>query len=108
MIVRARIRSSPPSRSSAPDATSICAPPMRVTTHLRAEPPRLLERARRELVPRHAEREAEVVLDPRRRARLSSGRLALDEHGAEALRGALTAAAIPAGPPADDHDVVLR
>ncbi len=45
---------------------------------LGAEPARLLERPARQLVARHARREAEVVLDPRRGARLASRRLALD------------------------------
>ena len=45
---------------------------------LGAEPARLLQRAARQLVTRHARREAEVVLDPRRRAGLAAGRLPLD------------------------------
>ena len=43
---------------------------------LGAEPPRLLQRAARELVARHARGEAEVVLDPRGRAGLAARRLA--------------------------------
>src|SRR5262249_27255605 len=44
---------------------------------LGAEPARLLQRAARELVAGDTRREAEVVLDPRGRARLTAGRLAL-------------------------------
>ena len=52
---------------------------------LGAEPPRLLQRAARELVARDAGREAEVVLDPRRGAGLAAGRLALDDDRAQPL-----------------------
>ena len=75
---------------------------------LGAEPPRLLQRAARELVARHARREAEVVLDPRRGAGLAAGRLALDHDRAQALRRAVDGRGQAGGPGADDHRVVLR
>ena len=74
---------------------------------LGAEPARLLQRAARQLVARHARREAEVVLDPRRRAGLAAGRLALDHDRAQALRRAVHGRGQPGGPGADDHRVVL-
>ena len=101
MIVRAR-RTSPPSRCT-------CASPasMRVIgarhQDLGSEPPRLLQRAARELVAGDARREAEVVLDPRRRAGLAAGRLALDDDRAEALRGAVDRRREPRRPGADDR-----
>ena len=64
---------------------------------LRAEPPRLLQRAARQLVSRHAGREAEVVLDPRRRAGLAAGRLPLDHDRAQALRRAVHGRGQPGG-----------
>ena len=75
---------------------------------LGAEPLGLLERPVRELVPGHARREAEVVLDPGRRARLAAGRLALDHDRLEALRRAVHGRGQPRGAGADDHGVVLR
>ena len=51
---------------------------------LGAEPPRLLQRPARQLVARDAGREAEVVLDPRRRAGLAAGRLPLDRRSCAA------------------------
>jgi hypothetical protein len=53
---------------------------------LGAEPARLLQRATRKLVPRHARWEAEVILDPGGRAGLAAGRLALDGDRAQPLR----------------------
>ena len=49
------------------------------------EPLGLRESLLRELIAGHARREAEVVLDPRRRARLPPGRLPLDCDDVEAL-----------------------
>ena len=74
---------------------------------LGAEPPRLLQRAARQLVARHARREAEVVLDPRRRAGLAARRLALDDDRPQALRRAVHGGGQPGRPGADDHRVVL-
>ena len=75
---------------------------------LGAEPPRLLQRAARQLVAGHARREAEVVLDPRRRAGLAAGRLALDHDRPQPLRRAVHRRREPGRPGADDHRVVLR
>ena len=75
---------------------------------LGAEPARLLKRAARERVAGDARREAEVVLDPRRRARLATGRLALDHDRPQPLGGAVDGGRQPGGPRADDHRVVLR
>ena len=74
---------------------------------LGAEPARLLQRAARELVPGHAGREAEVVLDPRRRPGLPAGRLALDHDRPQALRRAVDGRGQPGRTGADDHGVVL-
>ena len=75
---------------------------------LGAEPARLLQRALAELVARDAGREAEIVLDPRRRAGLAAGRLALDHDRAQALRGAVHGGGEAGRPAADDDRVVLR
>src|SRR4051794_39787781 len=75
---------------------------------LGAEPQRLLERAGREVRTGHALREAEVVLDPGRGARLAAWRLALDHDGAQALGRAVHGCREPRGPGADDHRVVPR
>ena len=75
---------------------------------LRAQPARLLECPARELVTRDARREAEVVLDPRRRARLPAGRLALDDDRPQTFRGAVDGRRQAGRPGADDHRVVLR
>ena len=88
MIVRAR-RTSPPSRCTCARRRRRSASIARVTRISAPEPARLLQRAARELVARHAGREAEVVLDPRRRAGLAAGRLALDDDRAQALRRAV-------------------
>ena len=74
---------------------------------LGAEPPRLLQRTTRQLVPRHTRREAEVVLDPRRGAGLPAGRLPLDHDRAQALRCAVHGGGQARGPGAHDHGVVL-
>ena len=87
MIVRAR-RTSPPSRCTW-RVVRVDARDRARDEDLGAEPPRLLQRAARQLVARHARREAEVVLDPRRGAGLAAGRLALDDDRAQALRRAV-------------------
>ncbi len=74
---------------------------------LGAEPPRLLQRTARQLVARDTRREAEVVLDPGRRAGLAAGRLPLDHDRAQALRRSVHGRGQPGGPGADDHRVVL-
>ena len=74
---------------------------------LGAEPPRLLERAARELVAGDARREAEVVLDPRRRAGLAARGLALDDDRPQPLRRAVHRGGEPGRAGADDHRVVL-
>ena len=71
------------------------------------EPPRLLERAARELIARDAGREPEIVLDAGRRSGLTAGRLALDHDRAEALRRAVHRRRQAGGAGADDHRVVL-
>ena len=75
---------------------------------LGAEPPRLLQRTARQLVAGHARREAEVVLDPRRRAGLAAGRLPLDHDRAQPFRRPVHRRRQPGRPGADDHRVVLR
>jgi hypothetical protein len=74
---------------------------------LRPEPPRLLERAARQLLSGDARWEAEVVLDPRRGAGLPAGRLALDHDRAQSLRGAVHRSRQSCRARADDHRVVL-
>ena len=106
MIVRAR-RTSPPSRCTC--AGRGVDPRDRAGDEdLGAEPPRLLQRAARQLVARHARGEAEVVLDPRGRAGLAAGRLALDHDRAQALRRAVHGGGQARRAGADDHRVVLR
>ena len=73
-----------------------------------AEPPRLLQRPGRQLVPGHARWEAEVVLDPRRRTRLPAGRLPFDDDRVQSLRGPIDGGSKPRRAAADDHRVVLR
>ena len=65
---------------------------------LGAEPARLLEGTARELVARDAGREAEVVLDPGRRAGLAAGRLPLDDDRPQALRRSVHGRGQPGGP----------
>src|SRR6185437_3566464 len=76
--------------------------------YLGAEPAGLLERSAGELVARDARGEAEIVLDPRRRARLPARRLALDHDRAQALGRAVHGRGQPGRAGADDHGVVLR
>ena len=106
MSVRAR-STSPPSRCTWRVAASIRVIDAR-DEDLGAEPPRLLQRAARELVAGDAGREAEVVLDPRRRAGLPARRLALDHDRAQTLRRAVHRRREPGGAAADDHGVVFR
>ena len=106
MIVCAR-RTSPPSRCTWRVAASIRVDRAR-HEDLGAEPARLLQRAARQLVAGHARREAEVVLDPRRRAGLAAGRLALDHDRPQPLRRAVHGRGEARGPGADDDRVVLR
>ena len=75
---------------------------------LRAEPPRLLQRAAGQLVARDAGREAEVVLDPRRGAGLAARRLALDDDRAQALRRAVHRGGQPRRAGADDRPCRTR
>ena len=105
MIVRAR-RTSPPSRCTW-RVGGVDPRDRPRDQDLGAEPPRLLQRAARQLVAGDAGREAEVVLDPRRGAGLAAGRLALDDDRAQALRGAVDGRGQAGGPGADDHRVVL-
>ena len=74
--------------------------------HLGPEPLRLLMGAAAELLARDAGGEAEVVLDPRRRAGLPAGRLALDDDRAQALGGAVDGRG-ETGRSAADHDGVV-
>ena len=82
--------------------------PLELAGHedLGAEPAGLLERAAGELVAGDAVGEAEVVLDPRRRAGLAARRLALDDERAQALRRAVDRGGEARGPGADDDRVV--
>ena len=69
--------------------------------------PRLVQRLAREVVAGDAGREAEVVLDAGRRARLAAGRLALDGDDPKSLRGAVDGRGEPGRAGPDDDDVVL-
>ena len=73
---------------------------------LGAEALRLLQRPPRQLVAGDAGREPEVVLDPRRRARLPARRLALDHDRAQSLGGAVHRRREAGRPSSDDHRVV--
>ena len=73
----------------------------------RAELPRLGDRAAGELGSGDAGREAEVVLDPARRARLPAERGALDDQRVQALGGAVDRRAESRRPAADDQQVDL-
>jgi len=74
--------------------------------HLGAELRRLPPRAVGELGAGHAVREAQVVLDARALPGLAAGGLALDEHGAQALRRAVHRGAEARRTAADDDEVV--
>ena len=74
---------------------------------LRAQPARLTQRAIRQFLAGHARGEPEIVLDPRGRARLAAGRLALDDDGTQALGRSVNRRGQPGGSGADDHRVVL-
>jgi hypothetical protein len=73
--------------------------------HADAELDRLQARLRGEVVAAHAEREAEVVLDARRRRRLAAGRHAVEQHRAQALGGAVDRGREPGRPGADHGEV---
>ena len=73
---------------------------------LDAEPLGLGHAAAREVGAGEAGREAEVVLDPARRAGLPAGRLALQEHGLEPLARPVHRRRQPRRPAADDGEVV--
>src|SRR4029079_1707838 len=75
---------------------------------LGTEPPRLRERASGELVTGYAARETEIVLDPRRRARLSARRLTLDHDRPAPFGRAVRGCRQARRPAADDQDVVVR
>ena len=74
---------------------------------LGAEAARLVGRPAREVGAAEAHREAEVVLDPARLAGLAAGRVALDEHGAQALRRAVDGGGEARRAAADDDEVVV-
>ena len=73
---------------------------------LRAELVRLSARPVGELRTGHSIGESQIVLDTRALARLSAGRLPLDQHGAQTFRCGVHRRAEPRGPATDDHDVV--
>jgi hypothetical protein len=75
---------------------------------LGAEPSRLLQRPARKLVPGHARREAEVVLDSGGGAGLAAGRLPLDDDRLQPLRRSVHRGGQSRRARADDHGVVLR
>jgi hypothetical protein len=75
---------------------------------LGAEPPCLLQRPSGELVAGDAAREAEIVLDARRRARLPSRCLALDHDRPETLGGPVDGCRQARPAAAHDQDVVVR
>src|SRR4029079_3494414 len=71
------------------------------------QPPRLVQRLAREVVARDAGREAQVVLDTGRGARLAARPLRLDGDDTKSLRGAVDGRCEPGGAGPDDDDVVL-
>ena len=73
----------------------------------RVELPRLGDRAAGQLGAADPRREAEVVLDPPRRAGLPAERRAVDDERVEALGRAVDRGAEAAGPGADDEQVDL-
>ena len=72
-----------------------------------AELARLRDRPGRQLGATDPGREAEVVLDPARRARLAAERAALDDERVEPLGRAVDRRAEPCGTAPDDHEVDL-
>ncbi len=74
--------------------------------HLGAELLRLVEGARHECHAADASWEAEVVLDPRRRARLTSERASVEHDHGEALRGPVDGGTETCRPGSHDGDVV--
>src|SRR5437870_5419608 len=106
MIVGAR-RTSPPSRCTSWVEASIRV--IDLVTRISAPSLRACWRApARQLLARHARREAEVVLDPGGGSRLAAGRLALDHDRPEPLRGGVHGGCQAGGPRTDDRGVVLR
>ena len=105
MIVRAR-RTSPPSRCTC-RVVGVDPRDLARDEDLGTEPPRLLQRPAGKLVAGDARREAEVVLDPGRGARLAARGLALDHDRPQALRGAVDRGREAGRAGADDHRVVL-
>ena len=75
---------------------------------LGTQPVCLLERPAGQFAARDARGEAEVVLDPRGRARLPSRRLALDRDRSQAFGRAVDGGCQTGRSSADDHGVVLR
>ena len=75
---------------------------------LGAEPARLGQRAPRQVAAGQAGREAEVVLDPARRAGLAAGRLALDQQRLEPLARPVDRRRQPGRPGSHDDEVVER
>ena len=75
--------------------------------NFRPEPPCLLQCAARELVARDAAGEAEIVLDARGHAGLTSGRLALHHYSAQSFGRAVHCCCEAGRPAPDDHGVVF-
>ena len=69
---------------------------------------RLSQRVARQIVSRHAIRKSEIVLDSTRRSRLTAWRLAVEQHGRQALRGGVNGRRETGRTGADDRDVVGR
>ena len=74
--------------------------------NLSPEPSCLLERPACEFVARDTRREAQVVLDSRRRARLAPGSFALHNDRPETLRRSVHGRSQPGWPRADNHRVI--
>ena len=107
-IVLTSMRSPPSSTTARAIRSSIVRDRRRLPRdeNLDAEALRLLQRAGAQFVAGNAGREAEVVLDPRRRARLSARRIALDQDRAQAFRRSVDRGRESRRPAADDRDVV--
>src|SRR5690242_16771038 len=73
----------------------------------RVELPRLRHRPAGQLVPADTRREAKVVLDPPRRARLAADRAAVDDERLEALGRTVDRGAEPGGSGAHNEQVDL-
>ena len=79
---------------------------LRSEQHLRPETAGLGGRPPGQVATGDACRETEVVLDPGALAGLAPDRLLLDDHGAQALRGAVDGRPEPGRPAPDDDEVV--